>query len=273
MQVQNLRVKLQAATDRCSEMERDRKEQINRIKAEVYENSHNIMKEVTRGQQEATETAQRRIQQLEAEVEQMRASVSGGEELAAALEAKSAECIELMQALEELEAEKVADSRSARAAQADAEAEMEGMRRRLEEAKHRIRELEEIRGQLEAQAREQAARGGARAGIDAEADDADDARAEALRDAEERIEGLTEERENLQAKLMQAEEDNQRSQREINKLSQMAETLQAKAHEYMRECQSVVEMEQRNMKWCAPGPAPAPPARPARPRAPPARAP
>jgi uncharacterized protein YhaN len=95
------------------------------LQAEVYENSMQLLHGFQRGHNDAQDTSMRRIEFLEKELDQAKAEVARGDEVRRELREKQAECKELAEALEELEAQQGAEiQRAVEAARKEWQAEV-----------------------------------------------------------------------------------------------------------------------------------------------------
>ena len=83
------------------------------LQAEVYENSMQLLHGFQRGHVDAQETSMRRIEFLEKELDQAKSDLANSAGLRQELLEKQAECRELTEALEELEAQQSADTQRA----------------------------------------------------------------------------------------------------------------------------------------------------------------
>ena len=79
------------------------------LQAEVYENSMQLLHGFQRGHNDAQDTSMRRIEFLEKELDQAKTEAATSDEVRRELREKQAECKELAEALEELEAQQGAE--------------------------------------------------------------------------------------------------------------------------------------------------------------------
>eukprot|EP00960_Hanusia_phi_P034094 750849-Hanusia_phi.AAC.2 len=105
-EISELRKKLKKSHERCEALEREREERYVKMKAEIYENSMSLMREVQKGHNDSQEISARRIAFLERELDAARSECASMDHLSRELEMKRNECNELQEALEELENEK-----------------------------------------------------------------------------------------------------------------------------------------------------------------------
>lgn len=96
-EVVDLKSQLRKAEDKCNELEKEQNARSNRLKADVYENSMELLREVQKGHNEVQEAAAKRIKFLESGLEQAQAEIASLEQAATQLEAKKAECNELQE--------------------------------------------------------------------------------------------------------------------------------------------------------------------------------
>lgn len=214
--IEELRDRVRDAKERERLEEKERESRYNRMRAEVYENSMGLIRQLQSGHKEALDASNQRISFLEKELESARAEAGegGGVEEVARLRA---EVEELTQAIEELEREKDTEVAAARRVGVPKGA-------------------------------------GAALGSSSDADAAKVAKMEAemaslkerLREAVSDREGAEEERERLQHRLCDAEERNTRLASEVKRMGDALGKMQERFECVSMEHEILLEMDARN---------------------------
>ncbi|EKX42002.1 hypothetical protein GUITHDRAFT_111856 [Guillardia theta CCMP2712] len=240
-EMSELRKKLKRSQERCEALEREREERYVKMKAEIYENSMSLMREVQKGHNDSQEISARRIAFLERELDAARSDCSNMEMLSRELETKKNECNELQEALEELENEKRVEIAAA-VEQACAD-----LRRSLQVAdeshgSHEQADKQDTKvdGSLEENMADyhlnQTTQGNKYTDEEFEAMNA-------------QLERVSEDKESLQHRLCDAEEKNKRLERELHRMSDIQRQMEVKFAQVQMEYQIFMEMEARNRQW------------------------
>jgi chromosome segregation ATPase len=141
-ELSSVKAKLQETQDRNLELEKEKEDRYTKIKAEVFENSVQLLQ----GHQRAHDQSMQRITHLERELEQVNAGSANVEDLRRRLEERQIECTELQQALEELELQQIAEREALEELELQQTAERAQAMQRIT---HLERELQEVLDELE----------------------------------------------------------------------------------------------------------------------------
>jgi hypothetical protein len=265
-ELSTIKAKLHKAQDRILELEKEKEDRYTKIKAEVYENSMQLLHGFQRSHNEAQEQSMRRIAHLEKELDQVKADSANVEDVRRALEERQDECKELTEALEELELQQSAEreerererGRAIEAARLNARIECQQQfdlilaNKALEVARAHQHESRAVESESEHTSRAVESESEHTGAGDGPARARGGQEVEDTQEIQEHLDKVCEERDQLQHRCCDAEERNRRLEAELQKMMELQRQMDAKFNRYQMEHQIVLEMEARNRQWQSP---------------------